>query len=470
MCKIPGMKNSVLLQTWEVLSDAQRRNVYKAVHSPLFNQREEVTQLWDFIEKNAGKKTLTKENAFRQIYKKAPYDDGKMRHLMAYLLDVVRLCLAWQDWTSDPHIINLGLCRMLKKMGLNEIWVREVARAKQELDKTAIRHDGYYHHRFSLEQEIWELGRQKHREGVDNVSEVNTAFGVYVAINSLRQGCTLLAQRNLVSVSAAIPYLPETLRLIEQGQFAHIAAAQTWHASYVALAEPEKEEHFFRLKGLIAENGAIFPNADLRDLYILAINVCIRRINAADKKYMREALDLYKGGLERKVFLENGYLSKTTYRNVLNIAVGVGEWDWAFEYLQTFKSFLSPRDRDNIFRYNLATFHFRKKEFNQSLELLRHVEMHDILENFDVRRMMARMYHEMGEIQALDSLLDSFDIYLRRHKEGAYHREMYRNFVRFLKKIITTAPDKNLEKLMEEIKQTSLLAEREWLLALCRGD
>lgn len=464
------MKNSVLLQAWEVLSDAQRRNVHKAVRSPMFNQREEVALLLDFIIKNAEKKTLTKEAAFRYIDKKAPYDDGKMRHLMAYLLDVIRLCLAWQDWTSDSHVINLGLCRMLKKMGLNEIWVREVARAKQELDKTAIRHDGYYHHRFLLEQEIWELGRQKHREGVDNVSEVNTAFGVYVAINSLRQGCTLLAQRNLINVSAAIPYLPETLRLIGEGQFGHIAAVQTWHASYVALAEPENDEHFFKLKTLIFQNGAIFPNADLRDLYILAINVCIRRINAADKRFMREALELYRSGLERKVFLENGYLSKTTYRNVLNIAVGVGEWEWAFEYLQTFKSFLSPRERDNIFMYNLATYYFRKKAFNESLELLRHVEMHDILENFDVRRMMARMYHEMGEIQALDSLLDSFDIYLRRHKEGAYHREMYRNFVRFLKKIITSLPDKSRKNLIEEIKQTSLLAEREWLLALCQTD
>jgi hypothetical protein len=91
-----------------------------------------------------------------------------------------------------------------------------------------------------------------------------------------------------------------------------------------------------------------------------------------------------------------------------------------------------------------------------------------MLENFDARRMMLRMYYELGEIQALDSLLDSFDIYLRRHKEGGYHREMYRNFVRFLKKMISPAllrrGDK--EKLTAEIRETELLAEREWLLSL----
>ena len=31
----------------------------------------------------------------------------------------------------------------------------------------------------------------------------------------------------------------------------------------------------------------------------------------------------------------------------------------------------------------------------------------------------------------LDSLLDSFAAYLQRHREAGYHREMYRNLVRF---------------------------------------
>ncbi len=462
------MKSSILIKTWEALSEAQRKQAVRAVQSPLLNQRKEVALLLDFIAKHADKKTWTKEAAFQFVYKKRPYDDGKMRHLMAYLLEVIRLGLAWQGWLEDQPAVDLALCRELKKTGDSELLERELARAKAALEKSPDRHDGYYFRRFLLEQEIWELGRQKHRGGVDNVAEINNAFGAYVAVNSLRQGCILLAQQNVSNVSAVIPYLPETLRLVEQGHFEHNEAVNTWHASYTALAEPDREERFLRLKNLIAQNGPIFPEADLRDLYILAINVCIRRINAADKKFMREAFDLYRGGLARKVFLENGYLSKTTYRNVLNIAVAVGEWDWALAYLREFEVYLPPRDRDNIFRYNLATYHFRKREYGKALELLRHVEMRDILENFDVRRMMVRMYYELGEIQALESLLDSFDIYLRRHKEGGYHREMYRNFVRFLKKIIAPVERKRgeKEKLLSDISTTSLLAEREWLISL----
>ncbi|HMQ46562.1 MAG TPA: hypothetical protein PKA00_03165 [Saprospiraceae bacterium] len=478
MSILAAMKNSLLFKTWIALPEVHCRQIAKAVRSPLFNQRKDVILLLDFLEKRGVQslsKTnnhLAKEAAFRFVYgAQEQFEDGKIRHLMAHLMDIIRQYLAWQEWRNDSNQIHLHLCRSLGKMGLNDHWEKELQRAKNHLEKASLRNDDYYFQQFLIEREIWELGRQKYRSGIDNVATINHAFAVFVAVHSLRQGCTLLAQKNLTNVSAMIPYLSETLRLIAEGHFEDIAVVATWHASYWALKAPDQEEHFTQLKGLLEANAAFFSNTDLRDLYILAINVCIRRINAADKKYRQEAFDLYRSGLSRGVFLENGYLSKVTYRNVLNIAVSVGELDWALDYLNTFKAYLPPKDQENIFRYNLATYFFRIREYDQAMTLLPFVEMRDMLENFDVRRMMVRIYYEQGEMQALESLLDSFEAYLRRHREGGYHREMYHNFVRFLKKIIAL-PHRDAiawQKLQAEISQTKYLAEREWLLSVKGG-
>ena len=91
-----------------------------------------------------------------------------------------------------------------------------------------------------------------------------------------------------------------------------------------------------------------------------------------------------------------------------------------------------------------------------------------MIENFDARRMMLRIYFERNEIQALSSLLESFGIYLRRHREGGYHREMYQNLVKFMKKLISIPPNNKsaLKKLEETVRQTRYLAEREWLLSV----
>ncbi len=481
------MENTLLVRLWKALPEAQQRQVGRALRSPVFNQREELIRLLDFIERNlslAAQKQaknrrssaplFTKEAAFQFIFAEtaaknaAVFDDGKMRHLMTYLLEVIRQCLAWEAWRDDASSVNLHFCRALKKMGLDDFYEKELERARGALEKPPLRHDGYYFHKFALEQEVWELRRQNQRSGLGNVQEVNTAFGVFVAVNSLRQGCTLLAQKALANVVVTVPYLSETLRLAALGSFQGIPAVEAWHTGYLALQEPDHEWHFDRLKMHLAQHGDVFPDTDLRDLYILALNVCIRRINAGDKKHIREAFDLYRAGLQRGVFLENGWLSKFTYRNVLNIAVALHEWDWALAYLQEFQAYLPPKERENIFKYNLATFYFRQKDYQQALTLLPYVELRDTLENFDSRRMLLLMYFERKEWQALAYLLDSFGIYLQRHKEGGYHREMYLNLVRFLKKMIAQPIQNEKERhhLRTEITNTAHLAEREWLLSV----
>jgi hypothetical protein len=479
------MKNSQLIKTWSALSEEDKRQITKAVRSTAFNTRDEVVRLLDYIVNNTGTKQqvakrtttdhLAKEVAFQYIFTakttKAPiFDDGKMRHLMSFLLDVIRAYLAWDDVKSNGNYLDLHLCRTLKKKGLDQLFEKEMARAKTALEKTELRNDAYYLQKFTLELEDWETVRQRQRDGSDNLRAMNISFGAFVAINTLRQGCSSQAQQSVAELRMEIPYLSETIRLIESGGFTGLPAVEAWFCSYKALTETENEGYFQRLKQHIVQDARRFPDSDLRDLYILAINVCIKRINIADKKYIHEAFELYKSGLERRIFLENGHLSKFTYRNVLNLAVAIGEWEWSLTYLHEFREYLPPKERDNTFTYNLATYYFRKKDYEQALELLRQVDLKDMLENFDSRRMLLRIYYENNEWQALASLLDSFEIYLRRNKGGGYHRDMYKNMVRFLKKMTALAPGNTLarEKLKLDISKTTYLAEREWLLAVLK--
>jgi hypothetical protein len=480
---IHAMRNSHLVKTWLTLSEDDRKQIAKTVRSPVFNTREEVTALLDYIIKNTentavsptGSNTdpLAKEMAWQQLFggkflKKASFDDGKMRHLMSFLLDIIRSWLALENIKNNHNHIDLHLCRTLKKKGHHQLFEKEMARAKSVLEKTSLRNDTYYLQKFTLELEDWETVRQLQRDGSDNLQAMNTSFGAFVAINTLRQGCSSQAQKSVAELRMDIPYLSETIRLVEAGNFEGLPGVEAWYNSYKALTASDNELYFNRLKQHLVQDARCFSDSDLRDLYILAINVCIKRINIADKKYIQEAFELYKSGLERRLFLENGFLSKFTYRNVLNLAVAIGEWDWSLAYLHEFSQYLPPKDRENTFTYNLATWCFRKKDYEQAQELLRRVDLKDMLENFDSRRMLLRIYFEKGEWQALTSLLDSFEIYLRRNKSGGYHREMYMNMVRFLKKMAALTPGNTTprEKLRKEITQTKYLAEREWLLSV----
>ena len=100
------------------------------------------------------------------------------------------------------------------------------------------------------------------------------------------------------------------------------------------------------------------------------------------------------------------------------------------------------------------------------MNLLQQVDFKDRLHQLDARRMLLLMYYELSEFDALESLLDSFQTYIRRQKDLSYHRDNYLNLIRFIRKMLRLNLDlrANREDIIKEINDTKALAEKAWLL------
>jgi tetratricopeptide (TPR) repeat protein len=228
----------------------------------------------------------------------------------------------------------------------------------------------------------------------------------------------------------------------------------------------KSEKHFQALKKLIQQHWKTIPPNEIRAIYLYAINYCIKRLNSGERHFIREGFELFRSGLENETLLEEGILSSFTYKNITRLGMALSENKWVEQFLADYKKYLHPRERENTWRYNLAFFYFQQEKYKDAMQLLLRVEFKDVLNNLDARRMLLKSYFELGEYNALDSLLDSFSRYIHRQKEMGYHRDNYLNLIRFVKKIIhSREEDKKIWKhLKEEIGATNRLAEREWLL------
>ena len=81
--------------------------------------------------------------------------------------------------------------------------------------------------------------------------------------------------------------------------------------------------------------------------------------------------------------------------------------------------------------------------------------------------MLALIYYDLKEFSALDSYIESTKIYLHRQKELGYQKEAYANFFRILEKLLKSDLKSSSvkEQLKQEITDTQLIAERDWLLS-----
>ena len=110
-------------------------------------------------------------------------------------------------------------------------------------------------------------------------------------------------------------------------------------------------------------------------------------------------------------------------------------------------------------------------DYAGTLELLRAVSFPDPMYNLESRKMLLKIYYEQEAFDALDSLLENLLNWLRRHGELGYHREMYRNLARFVRRLLHLPPDATGEfrRLEKKIADTPLVAERGWLLEKVRS-
>ncbi len=463
------MTESFLLYTLRRLPAKDLKAICQLARCEAFNRREEVARLCEYLtgQLAAPRKRLEPEHLFSAAFPGKSFDNRALRHTMSYLLELVRRYLTLAELESDAPRRHYHLCRAMRQRGLDEMLAWEWGRAENHLNSQPVRDARWHLDQYDLHQERLEALAPRERSAHLDLQPLHNHLTVFYLSDMLRHACSALTH----SAIGAQPYdtalLEAVLGLAENGNWLneHPPVALYYHL-YRAFREPEQPGHFEAWKQVLANSAGQFPPPELRDIFLLGINYCIRRMNGGQKAFIREAFELYRAGLEKNLLAENGWLSGFTYKNIIRIGTALGEHTWVRGFFETYKQALHPREREALYRYNLAFFYFQNQDFANAMPLLQQLELEDRLNFLDARRMLLRSYYELGEHKALDSLLTSFAAYLRRQKDLGYHRDMNLNLVRFTKRLLETGPgdSKNLKKLREEILETGQVAEKGWLL------
>ncbi len=239
-----------------------------------------------------------------------------------------------------------------------------------------------------------------------------------------------------------------------------------YHGYFAQLGGEGSAYHFEQLKALLSERPERWSLAELHDLYLMAVNYCIRRINQGEESYYRSIFELYQTGLKAGALMEDGVLSRWTYNNVALTALSLKEFDWAWHFLHDYAGYLPEDHREAAFHYNLARYYFEKKDLKAAMRHLLHMEYDDVLQNLVAKVMLCKIYYLLDEMDALENQLDSIQIYIRRKKVLGYHKDNYRAIVHFIRKMIAVQPNDAVQKnaLRQQIADAPVLSEREWLL------
>ncbi len=468
------MEKSNLVQTLQTLSKAEWRDFEKWLRSPAHNTSMEVVQLFLHLRgsllADSEHRRLVTTSVSSAISATQAEDTDHLHHLKSYLMKALEDFLLWSASSTDPARRQQTLAILFRQRNLGKL-ARRAQRRAGDIQATAITRDqDYFEKNAKLEYESIRLAEQENTVQNHDLQPLLEAQDIRFIVEKLQTGCLLLSQQAVLPKPYDTGLLEPLLVFLEKHRYLEIPAVALYYYGYLAQLAPEQDTYFRRLKILLREHGSLFQGEELRNLYLLAINFCIRRLNRLERSYLREAFELYQSGLEVGAFLQNGQLSRFTYTNIAQAGMGLREFAWVADFLEKHKKNLPPELREPMSQFSLARLFYETGRPSEAMQCLLNVEHDDIIHNLAAKTLLAKIYFEQGELNALDSLLDSIAAYIRRKKVLGYHRDSYLSFVKILRLLVSMdlTRTENRSNAREKIAAMKVLAEREWLGALVK--
>lgn len=454
------------------LSPHEKIAFQKWINSPYFNKNTLVTKLLQYfysIDLKKDRHLLDRKMIHAEIFPKQAFNMAKLRHLVSELTQLLEQFLVFQYRKSQNIQFQLDLSKVYKQKRLDTFCQQSILKAQKLHQKTPLKDIKQLKTAYSIESAIYHNTLEKDRSTSNNLQTLNTSFDLSFIAGKLKHSCRILSHQGMYKQQYDTGLLEHILSYLNQRPIhLELPSIGLYYYYYMACTNLEKETIFFQqFKSYLFQYQHFFEKEEVRELYILATNYSIKRLNTNQRAYyLQETFELYQQTLKNGVLLENQQISPFAYTNISAVALGLKKYDWTWHFLHDYAAYLPANIRQAYMNYNFSRWYFHQKAYQKAEELLVADDFEDLHLNLSAKMLLLKMYYELGEFQLLDSLLNRFNTYLSRQKALVYHKQNYNNIIRFTRRLASINPfsSKAKNKLRKEIEAVEILTEKTWLL------
>ncbi|MBC7886032.1 MAG: hypothetical protein H7X99_11200 [Saprospiraceae bacterium] len=471
------MKDRKILVAMQSLSVYDLNSFGKYVHSPYFNVNKPIEAFFDALyQKIKTDKTedLTNEYLWEIAFGKEKYHNQKFLKLNSDLVKLLEDYLAQKEFDSMTSLRSSLKIEGARKRNQDKLYnglMGELERlGKMEMNQSV----EYYYTKYQIERALFNLKTENEKKNAKfeietelNINKISENLDFFYIAEKLRLYCTLLSWKKMYQLDMEMDNMDLVLSQAETVKYSNIPPVQLYNKMQFTYKDGENTEHYFELRQMMKKYIHLFPNDEVKEIYNTAISYCINKVNKGDFEFQRETFEIYKETIENEVILSDKDISASDFRNIVPIALRVGEFDWTENFINEYSKYVDEKYRDNVVEFSLARLEFYRKDFGKVLDHLNKVNYEDVWYNINAKTLQIASYFELDEFDALESLLQAFKMYIRREKSLTSNRkEHYLNLIKFTLILMKLTPkDKEkLTKLRMDINDTKGVVSKPWLL------
>ena len=468
------MKNSQLIKLLKTFDTKEIKRFSEFISSPYFNKNKNVIKLFKVVLKaHPDFKKITRENIFLKLFPGKKYNGNTLRVLIHYLYENARKFLAYSRIETDIYVYKDELVHELFERELYNESMKEIDKTISELEKTDIRDSEYFFSKYTFENLklfcIRRIKQKKYEKYITKPSfeEPFKNLTRYFFSKLLISYTVVLNTKKMYNIDIDTVLFEKLFPFFNYELFNDNPLIKIYYYIVMTL-KTNDEKYFYMLKNYIQKQEKFLTPIELYNVYTNLQNFCRGKIEAGEKHFQREYFEILKLNLEKKIYKFFPFMNQNFYKNVLSTAAQLKEFDWADNFIKSYKNELHPDFREDVYCYCKVYLEAGKNNFEKSLDYLSTLKTDNLYLKIDLKLLQARIYYELNWYDVLNSAIDSNRHFLKSNKFITKNkRSQYSTFIKLLSSLNNAQLKKDEMKIMElkdKIHKTEDLLWKDWFI------
>lgn len=476
------MKDSKLIKLLRTFTKSEWKEFEKFADSPYFNGGRNFLPYLKLLRKfypEFNSEKLTREYIYKTLYPGKKYKDSVIFTVTSGLYGLAEEFLIQKNAEGNRFRREMNLLSQLSLRNIDGIHNKQFAEIENRL------------HGQKAGQNIFELygELQAHKiqhsmkgnyekilkENIPLRADYNNFNFIFLLLNEVRN---LVVLKNTYNVTAERDLSNRIYNSVDFEKLLLYAEAHYPKMSPVIktvvncyISSITTEDIYFSAKEELLKNYNLFEKNLLRELVLIMEGGAAMRLNAGNRKYVREWHELHRFSVERglHIYETQKYVHPLIAHNMLNLAFWNKEYKWIEFFINEHQNEFPDEFRDYLTAAGNIYLHISRKEFSEALKLLSKVD--DSLFSFKkrVRTLQLIIYFELKEHELALSGIDSFKHFLENNKQKYSQNErsvllIYLSIYEQLLKHKIDGNEVNLKQLKNRIMNENPSQSFDWLL------
>jgi hypothetical protein len=433
----------------KTLSKTELKSLGDFINSPYFNSIEKLKDLYNEISKSypdfTGKK-LEDKAIHKKLYPGKEFKQKSVLNLFSEFGNLLKKFLSFEKFAQQEDAMDLNLVKSLSERRNYELSNKVINDFKKRKKSSEKFHEDHFYYFYKMDKVYYRNlinSRPLNKKKINEIIDSGTSALMLDFLSKYSSMAYILSLMKIIRpddendkkigyhLSSVNP--EDFLKYIHSSEDKYAEIIKMQYLFYKYTKGNSSNEDYYAAKDILLRHVDNFTPEDL----------CIYFKNLTDMAglgmTLNEVFDVRKKFCDLKIYPNDSIprFSAATLQNTFMAAMGLGEYEWAENFLEEYINYIDEDYKENEYNYSKAQLNLRMKRHEESLKYLNKINYNELVEKVNVRFYYLMNYIELDMLDAAVSMIKSVKQLLRdntvRVKRDHYATE---NSLKFFNEII----------------------------------